>query len=404
MAEPTGLISAAMRGDLEDTLLLLSSLGENQMPEDSHRKTPLHWACYYDETKVINALLTHSSTKPNCTSVRGETPLHIAAVANSPSAIEVLLKNPDVHVNAVNIWSETALHLAGSAGNLKAVEALCRYTSLVDFSIEDLWQRTALQCAKENGYSKVVDFLESHLLQEKKQPSSSSSQSPSSSQSSSTTPSSSTPSSTIPPSKPVPALSKLVEYPGKPEQIEDLLRDKKVIPEGKDMFGWTALHKFASWDKPNLIRILLPYLSVQSINQRGGPDHHTPLHSAIEMNAIHSVKCLLEHSSTHTGLRNKSGLSPLEYAQKLGLLHLVAELEADSKRHRPPPPPSSSSPLLSEFDEDASQKETSLPHLEEYHKPEVHVSSGMVAERSKQVGDKVAEGLEQAVAAKLQME
>ena len=32
------------------------------------------------------------------------------------------------------------------------------------------------------------------------------------------------------------------------------------------MFGLTALHKFASWEKPELIELLLPYLSEDEVN------------------------------------------------------------------------------------------------------------------------------------------
>ena len=39
------------------------------------------------------------------------------------------------------------------------------------------------------------------------------------------------------------ALSKKIEYPGSKDEIQALLLDPTINPAGKDMFGWTALHK-----------------------------------------------------------------------------------------------------------------------------------------------------------------
>lgn len=38
-----------------------------------------------------------------------------------------------------------------------------------------------------------------------------------------------------------------------------------VDPGGKDMFGLSALHKFASWDKADLVVLLLPFLTPQQV-------------------------------------------------------------------------------------------------------------------------------------------
>lgn len=56
----------------------------------------------------------------------------------------------------------------------------------------------------------------------------------------------------------LPSLSKLIEYPGDPDQLRLLLTERKVNPAGKDMLGYTALHKFSSWDKVDLLEILCP--------------------------------------------------------------------------------------------------------------------------------------------------
>jgi hypothetical protein len=65
------------------------------------------------------------------------------------------------------------------------------------------------------------------------------------------------------------ALSKVVEFPGDFIAIDQMLRDRTVNPAGKDMFGLTALHKFASWNKVDLLRLLSPHLSKADFNVQG---------------------------------------------------------------------------------------------------------------------------------------
>jgi hypothetical protein len=48
-----------------------------------------------------------------------------------------------------------------------------------------------------------------------------------------------------------------------------------VSPGTKDMFGLTALHKFASWDKPDLIQLLLRYLNEQEANLQSGEEGYS---------------------------------------------------------------------------------------------------------------------------------
>jgi hypothetical protein len=66
------------------------------------------------------------------------------------------------------------------------------------------------------------------------------------------------------------ALSKLVEYPGGgAEKLASLLDDAVgVDPAGRDYMGLTALHKFASWDKPELLDVLLPRLDEDAVSDQ----------------------------------------------------------------------------------------------------------------------------------------
>ena len=69
-----------------------------------------------------------------------------------------------------------------------------------------------------------------------------------------------------------PALSKLVEFPGDLAAIQNMLEHNlpcAVYPAGKDIFGLTAWHKFASWNKTDLLELLLPYLTKDDVNMPG---------------------------------------------------------------------------------------------------------------------------------------
>ena len=97
------------------------------------------------------------------------------------------------------------------------------------------------------------------------------------------------------------SLSKLVEYPGDPIQLREYLEGTttsgEINPGGKDMLGYTALHKFASWNKLQLVQILLPYLSFDEIMCRAGGindlNQFTVLHLCVEMKAWNVLEYLL---------------------------------------------------------------------------------------------------------------
>jgi hypothetical protein len=97
-------------------------------------------------------------------------------------------------------------------------------------------------------------------------------------------------------SAPLPALSKFVEYPGDPIQIAALLSEGKVNPGGKDMLGYSALHKFVSWDKVDLLELLCPHLSPSQIMLPAGgvsdPNQYSCLHLCIEMRAWRALSYL----------------------------------------------------------------------------------------------------------------
>ena len=97
-----------------------------------------------------------------------------------------------------------------------------------------------------------------------------------------------------PPKVVQPALSKLVEFPGDPVRLAELLNDESIALNGKDMYGLTALMKFAAWDKVELLQLLLPRLSAEDIAVTGGKQKLPLLHYCVDMDAWHALRCLLK--------------------------------------------------------------------------------------------------------------
>ena len=71
-----------------------------------------------------------------------------------------------------------------------------------------------------------------------------------------------------------------------------LANESGVDPAGADAYGLTALHKFASWNKTELLALLIPKLSAEQLNAKC-PEGKTALHWAVEMASVGAVKALV---------------------------------------------------------------------------------------------------------------
>merc|ERR1712125_135573 len=92
------------------------------------------------------------------------------------------------------------------------------------------------------------------------------------------------------------------------------LADGSVDPAGRDMFALTALHKFAAWDKVDLMELLLPHLSDGDINATGGDDGFSALHHAVSMGAVRTLSVLLRHPAVDRTVRDRKGRTASELA------------------------------------------------------------------------------------------
>ena len=66
----------------------------------------------------------------------------------------------------------------------------------------------------------------------------------------------------------------------------------RVSRAGADAYGLTALHKLASWNKTELLALLIPKLSAEQLNGKC-PEGKTDLHWAVEMASVGAVKALV---------------------------------------------------------------------------------------------------------------
>ena len=76
-------------------------------------------------------------------------------------------------------------------------------------------------------------------------------------------------------------------------ELLEPLASGTVDPAGRDLFGLSALHKFAAWDKAELAELLLPYLESADVNRPAGPERQTPLHAIADMGGSRVLSLLL---------------------------------------------------------------------------------------------------------------
>ncbi|KAJ3135957.1 hypothetical protein HK100_002201 [Physocladia obscura] len=303
------------------------------------------------------------STSDNATGTSGDnSPLAFAAAESTDKDTNIESDDQAEVIasllGATNAWGETPLHCAAAVGDTKLVELLVASASASLLLVGDAWGRTARQVAIEHGYlaaaacfpippvsttdtdgkatnettntkpspaaipppppppvpafarqlmdvaaKRVPISPESvkvkHLFapvphQEIKLSSNELSVSTSTLILSPISNSSPTP---IPRKK---SISSHIEYPGDIFALKSMLSDPvSYDPLGNDLFGWSALHKFASWNKPDLLQILVdsladPNVCSAAVNAKSrNADAFTPAHCAIDNNALTALSTIV---------------------------------------------------------------------------------------------------------------
>lgn len=326
----------------------------------------IHWIAYCDEKEMLLELLCRYPKTILEKTYRLQTVLHIAAQQSSSRCLNTLLLLPsedacfsnlamDSLINLGNEWDETCLHIAAANCNADIIKLLL--AGGASPLALDLWKRTPYIVALEVGRLEDVlvllrneisasllnvqdksisiaidskkavkdqiakDFLAA-VEKRKERVFSSLRSSPSdiiSVKKPSEVPRSSAPGHQT---KMI-SLSQRVEYPGDIDAVKIMVaqRDHYEL-NGRDMFGLTALHKFSSWNKVDLIDLLLPLLTVDEVNAVS-PDGYSSLHHAVESRASESIARLLQDDRVDATLINKGGKTAAAMAQETGFNTII---------------------------------------------------------------------------------
>jgi ankyrin repeat protein len=281
--------------------------------------TVLHEAAAFDELDLFQAALT-AGLSCLTANLRGQLPLHRAAAANSLRVLAFLAETlPLEQLNAANGWGETALHLSAAAGHARAVALLTGAGA--DQTLRDRWGRVPFDVAHDHGETNVCSLLtpapapaaaaaadgaqtggmptavRDEMVLRIAQRASREGEPLAAPEA--------VVAATVPPAGParapnrsVRSLSQSVEFPGDVAMVQAFIAKAAADPErfsigGRDMYGYTALHKFAAWDQPELISLVAPLLSAEEINATAGADGFHALHSCIDMGSERALRALL---------------------------------------------------------------------------------------------------------------
>jgi hypothetical protein len=119
-------------------------------------------------------------------------------------------------------------------------------------------------------------------------------------------------------------LSKLIDFPGDYEEIKKYLEDGTIDAGGKDAYGLTALMKFASWNKTELMDLLLPHLSQEEINAVDR-DGKTALHLSCEMASVGAVAKLAK--IVDGSIKNNKGQTAKDVLDSGGVSSVITRLQ-----------------------------------------------------------------------------
>ena len=233
-----------------------------------------HYAAMFNSTTMLQYLLTLKSAK-SATKVRnkrGDSILSTAASNRSLEVVRMLLALHGVNksfMNSKNEWGETALHLAAASG--KDIYELILESNLVDAGAMDQWNRLASDVARESWLGHAGNGSRNLM-----------------------------------PSK-LKNLSKMIEAPLNEEWFLKLLEEDDSIAfvSGKDMFGLSAAHKCAAWDKLNCLKALLK--CAPRVRWDTDASGKTMLHLAAEMGAVKVLEFLVYEEGGLDDCRDESG-------------------------------------------------------------------------------------------------
>ncbi|KAL2815214.1 ankyrin repeat-containing domain protein [Aspergillus cavernicola] len=173
MPKEQGSLHVAAYWSLTHTAEAFIADGENVSGVDSHKWSPLHWACSRGNVTVSELLLEHGADV-NAQDIQGWTPLFWAAFNGNSELVNRLLSHGAYYLTR-STFGWTALHWAVSGGHSNVVQQLLEHHSrsqlheprFSEMSIQDIvWYHDTdlpVEMAADGKDTQTFDLLVQHL-------------------------------------------------------------------------------------------------------------------------------------------------------------------------------------------------------------------------------------------------
>ncbi len=149
---------AAGNGRTEMVSILIRKGRVDKSSKDADHRNAISWACQGGHTDTLRALLKYECGGEDDLDIDSWTPLLWALFNQSPSTVDALLSSRLVDINRQDSYDRTALIWAAGYGYLDVVQLLVSYGA--DTMITNKDGNTAMDVARNGGYTEVSDFLE----------------------------------------------------------------------------------------------------------------------------------------------------------------------------------------------------------------------------------------------------
>ncbi len=335
-SDSSAFVDAAACGDLDG---VKTYLGDPDFPAehinkvDKDGRSAFHYASLNDDKPLLTLLLADPRVEVTLRSPNGDTALHMASLYAALEAMRLLFKDGRIPLDSKNKYGETPLHLCAGSGDKGAASAAKMLLDAgASLTVTDKWKRGPKDVSQDNAENPLVKVFKEYLdanpevaaqveavtagyVEEASKPvyTDSANQKAKSAifgmiggvqlkktetkvksmfnKSEGTVTAGAKEMAKTGDGRR--ALSKLIDFPGDKVKIAEYLdQPEKIDPNGKDAYGLTALHKFASWNKTEYIDLIVPKLSSSDLMT---PDREgkTALHWAVEMASVAAVKSLV---------------------------------------------------------------------------------------------------------------
>lgn len=152
----TPLHIASQKGHAEVAQKLLQHKANVNL-KNKWSKTSLHLAAETGNLAMVELLLSYNAD-PNSTDKEKKTPLHLAALGGHLNTVKSLLAKKS-QFGAKDMDGCTAMHYSAAGGNIKIVKALLVAGKNKNINDKNIWRKTPLHLATENGHSDLMHIL-----------------------------------------------------------------------------------------------------------------------------------------------------------------------------------------------------------------------------------------------------